>query len=142
MIDEINNGIYVSINPESTSKIVQGIKNHEFRNYIPKKSFKFLYVYVTAPQSELKYVIEIGDIVKYPKKLESKGDGNFDFNQGKKSKYAYPIIKVYELVNPILLVELKEKFSFVLPQAFSYSETFTELTKHILNAEKVIAISR
>ena len=38
------------------------------------------------------YVIEIGDIVKYPEKLDSDGDGNHDFNIGEKSKYAYPII--------------------------------------------------
>ena len=142
MSDELTNGIYVSINPEPTSKIVQGIKNHEFRNYIPKKSFKFLYVYVTAPQSQLKYVIEIGDIVKYPEKLESNGDGNLDFNIGKKSKYAYPIIKVYELTNPISLEELKKKFGFVPPQAFSYAETYRELTEHILTAEKVVIITR
>lgn len=37
MNDELTNGIYVSINPEPTSKIVQGTKNHEFRNYRPKK---------------------------------------------------------------------------------------------------------
>ena len=39
--------------------------------------------------------------MKYPEKLDSDGDGNYDFNIGKKSKYAYPIIKVYELVYPI-----------------------------------------
>lgn len=142
MSDELTNGIYVSINPEPTSKIVQGIKNHEFRNYIPKKSFKFLYVYVTAPQSQLKYVIEIGDIVKYPEKLESNGDGNLDFNIGKKSKYAYPIIKVYELTCPISLQELKNKFRFVPPQAFSYTETFAELTEHLSKAEKTIIVSQ
>lgn len=131
MSDKLTNGIYVSINPEPTSKIVQGTKNYEFRNYIPKRSFKFLYVYVTAPKSELKYVIEIGDIVKYPEKLDIDGDGNHDFNMGKKSKYAYPIIKVYELVCPIPLEELKNKFGFVPPQAFSYAETFSELTEYV-----------
>lgn len=142
MSDELTNGIYVSINPEPTSKIVQGIKDHEFRNYIPKKGFKFLYVYVTAPQSQLKYVIEIGDIVKYPKKLESNGDGNYDFNIGKKSKYAYPIIKVYELARPISLKELKNRFGFVPPQAFSYAETFAELTEQLLKAEKTIIVNQ
>lgn len=142
MNDELTNGIYVSINPEPTSKIVQGTKNNEFRNYIPKKSFKFLYVYVTAPQSELKYVIEIGDIVKYPEKLDSDGDGNHVFNMGKKAKYAYPIIKVYELVNPISLEELKNKFSFVPPQRFSYAETFAELTEYLSKAEKTIVIGK
>lgn len=142
MNDKLTNGIYVSINPEPTSKIVQGTKNHEFRNYIPKKSFKFLYVYVTAPQSELKYVIEIGDIVKYPEKLDSDGDGNHDFNIGKKSKYAYPIIKVYELVYPISLAKLKNKFGFVPPQAFSYAETFSKLTEYVSKAEKTIIMSK
>lgn len=141
MSDKLTNGIYVSINPEPTSKIVQGTKNYEFRNYIPKRSFKFLYVYVTAPKSELKYVIEIGDIVKYPEKLDIDGDGNHDFNMGKKSKYAYPIIKVYELVCPIPLEELKNKFGFVPPQAFSYAETFSKLTEYVSKAEKTIIIS-
>ena len=136
MSDELAKGIYVSINPEATSKIVQGIKKYEFRNYIPKKSFKFLYVYVTAPQSKLKYVMEIGDVVKYPEKLDKYGDGNLNFNIGKKSKYAYPIIKVYELAYPISLEELKNKFDFVPPQAFTYSETFSELTEHVSKAEK------
>ena len=101
-----------------------------------------MYVYVTAPQSQLKYVIEIGNIVKYPEQLEFDGDGNLDFNKGKKSKYAYPIIKVYELTHPISLEDLKKKFGFVPPQAFSYAETFAELTEHILTAEKVVIINR
>lgn len=126
MSDELTNGIYVSINPEPTFKIVQGTKNHEFRNYIPKKSFKFLYVYVTAPQSKLKYVIEIGDIVKFPEKLDSDGDGNHDFNLGKKSKYAYPIIKVYELVCPISLEELKKSLDL-------YHRKHFRMLKHLLN---------
>lgn len=140
--EELTNGIYVSIKQGPTSKIVQGIKNYEFRNYIPKKSFKFMYIYVTAPQSQLKYIIEIGKIVKYPEKLELDGDGNFDFNQGKKSKYAYSIIKVYELTNPISLQELKNKFDFVPPQAFSYAETYPELTRYMLIAEKELIINR
>lgn len=138
----MNDGIYVSIKPESTNKIIQGIKDYEFRNYKPKHNFKFLYVYVSAPQCELRYVIEIGRIVEYPNKLDSTGDGNLEFNSGKKSKYAYPIIKVYELLHPIPLKELKEKFAFVAPQAFSYGETFSDLTSHIQKAEKVIIISR
>lgn len=138
----MNNGIYLSIKTDPISKIVQGIKNHEFRNYVPKESFNFLYVYVSAPQSELKYVIEIGEIVKYPKKLDNHGAGNLEFNKGEKSKYAYPILKVFEVVRPIPLKELKEKFAFVPPQAFSYSKTFSELTNYIEKAEKVVIISK
>lgn len=137
MSNKSHKGIYVSIKQESIFKIIQKKKNHEFRNYIPKKSFKFMYVYVTAPQSQLKYIIEIGNIVKYPEQLEIDGDGNLDFNQGKKSKYAYPIVKVYELINPISLKKLK-KFDFVPPQAFSYAETYRKLTEYLLTAEKVV----
>ena len=140
--DEISNGIYVSIKPEAISKIISGIKNYEFRNYIPKKYFKFLYVYEIAPQSQLKYLIEIGKIIKYPQKLEGNGDGNFDFNLGKKSKYAYPIIKIFELLNPISLKELKDKYGFVPPQAFAYSERFSELTKYLVTAEKKLILNQ
>ena len=142
MCNDLTNGIYISIKQGPTSKIVQGIKDNEFRNYVPKRGFKFMYVYVTAPTSQLKYIIEIGDIVKYPKQLETDGDGNLDFNQGKKSKFAYPIVKVYELKNPISLEELKKKFGFTPPQAFSYADRYAELTEHILKAEKVIIINR
>lgn len=87
-------------------------------------------------------MIEIGNIVKYPEQLEINGDGNLDFNKGKKSKYAYPIIKVYELTNSISLEELKNKFGFIPPQAFSCAETYTALTEHILTVEKVVVINR
>ena len=36
------------------------------------------------------------------------GIGNDDFNKGpKKSKYGYPILELYELVEPVTLVEMK-----------------------------------
>ena len=66
----MNRGIYVSIKPTPISKIVQGIKNHEFRNYIPKNDCRFLYVYVSKTEKKLKYIIEIGKILKYHDKIE------------------------------------------------------------------------
>lgn len=85
-----------------------------------------MYVYVTAPQSELKYVIEIGNIVKYPGKLYCDGDGNHDFNKGKKSKYAYPIVKVYKLVCPISLEKLKKSLTLCHHKRF-------HMLEHLLN---------
>ena len=61
---------------------------------------------------------------------------NIDNQHNVHYKYAYPIIKVYELACPISLEELKNKFRFVPPQAFSYAETFVELTEHLSKAEK------
>jgi predicted transcriptional regulator len=138
----MNEGIYISINPESMNKIIKGIKNNEFRNYIPKSGFTLLYVYETAPTGKLKYVIEIGEIVSYPDKIEEEGDGNTDFNNGKKTKYAYSISKVEELVNPISLRELKEKFGFLPPQAFSYGKRYPNLTAYIEITEKKLVIER
>ena len=134
-------GIYVSINPNSTFKIVHGTKKYEFRNYIPKSNFKFLYVYVTAPKSELRYIVEIGEIVKYPNMLVGNSDGVSEFNEGTKSKYAYPVIKVYELINPISLNELRKKYAFSAPQAFAYDNAYPALTNYIKSMEKQLIVS-
>lgn len=136
----MNRGIYVSINPTPMSKIIQGIKNYEFRNYIPKNDFRFLYVYISKTEKKLKYIIEIGKVFKYPDKIKVDGDGNKEFNNGIKSKYAYQILKVYELEKPISLEELKQKFSFVPPQAFSYDTTYPDLSDYLLKAKKHIVV--
>ena len=134
-------GIYVSINPTSTCKIVQGVKKYEFRNYVPKCNFKFLYIYVTAPKSELRYIVEIGEIVQYPNKLAGESDGVPEFNKGDKSKYAYPVLKVYELLKPISLEKLKEEYAFVAPQAFAYDKAYPALTEYIRNSGKRLIVA-
>lgn len=134
-------GIYVSINPASTYKIVQGIKKYEFRNYVPKRNFKFLYVYVTAPKSELRYIVEIGNVVQYPTKLRGESDGVSEFNKGSKAKYAYPVLDVYELLKPISLEELKKEYAFVAPQAFAYDTAYPFLTEYIKSADKQLIVS-
>jgi predicted transcriptional regulator len=128
----MNNGaLYMSINPNATNKIANLIKTYEFRNYFPKNEFKFLYVYVTSPICELKYILEIGNIVKYPNKIIENGDGNKDFNNGKKANYAYEIIKVNRLKNSVNLKTLKEKFKFTPPQAYAYDKKYPDLTEYI-----------
>ena len=131
-------GIYISINPTSMQKIIQGTKQYEYRNYIPKKDFKYLYVYVTAPIAKIKYLIEIGNIVQYPQKLNGYSDGVFDFNMGTKAKYAYSICKVFELLSPLSIEELRETYSFIPPQAFAYDTTFSKLSRHIKNSKKAL----
>ena len=121
--------IYVSINPTAVSKITTNLKNHEFRNYLPKKNFDTLYVYTTSPKSELKYILKIGKIAKYPEKISINGDGNEQFNKGEKAKYAYEISDIYELEEGLSLKLLKEKYNFVPPQSYAYDERYEELTK-------------
>lgn len=132
----MNSGLYVSINPNASSKIEKEIKTYEFRNYIPKRKFDKLYVYVTSPVCELKYILVIDNIISYPNKIPENGDGNYEFNQGIKSKYAYQISKVYKLKTTILLKELKEKYGFVPPQGYAYSDRYGDLTYFIESTDK------
>lgn len=128
--------IYVSIYPSMVEKIVLGVKNYEFRNYIPKKEFDTLYVYTTSPVCCLKYVLKIKRVIKYPDKILKKGYGNEKFNSGNFSKYAYEIDSVYELSNGFSLRKLKEQYNFTPPQAFAYSDKYSELSKIIESMEK------
>ena len=132
----MNNGLYMSINPNATLKIEKKAKTYEFRNYIPKRKFDKLYVYVTSPVCELKYILLIDDIISYPSTIPENGDGNYEFNQGIKAKHAYQISKVYKLKNSILLNELKERYGFVPPQGYAYSDRYSDLTNFVESAEK------
>ncbi len=137
----MSNAIFVSINAEATRKILSEEKNHEFRNYIPKQKFDFLFVYVTLPVSKLKYIIEINKIIQYPNKIEYVGNGNDLFNNGMKTKYAYEIKRVYKLDNPIALKDLKEKFKFNPPQSFAYASCYEGLANYIKTANKELVWS-
>ena len=132
----MNNGLYMSINPIAISKIESKIKTYEFRNYIPKNNFEKIYVYVTSPVCELKYILLIDEIISYPNLIPENGDGNYEFNHGVKAKHAYQISEVYKLAKPLLLTDLKEKFGFVPPQGYAYSDRYIELTNYIELAEK------
>ena len=78
----MDKAIFISIKPIHLNKIVSGIKNYEFRNYIPKKDINKLYVYESYPTCSLKYILTIDKIVKYPDKIKENGYGNSDFNKG------------------------------------------------------------
>lgn len=128
--------IYISIKPQYTKLIEKGTKNYEFRKYIPKKTINTLFVYESSPTCALKYIIEIGNIVKYPTQILETGIGNDDFNKGSKdSKYAYQIKHVYILKEPIKLHELKEKYDFCAPQSYAYDDKYGNLTNYLLSAK-------
>ena len=130
-------GIFISIKPEFTKRIEAGEKNYEFRKYIPKEEFGKLYVYETFPTCSLKYILTIDKIIEYPNKINEKGYGNSDFNNGlKKSKYAYHISKVEKLDNPINLKILRSKFMFTAPQSYAYDYRYSDLVKYINDASK------
>ncbi len=130
-------GIFISIKPKYLRKIESGEKNYEFRNYYPRQKIDVLYVYETVPTCELKYIIELGEIIEFPNKILKNGYGNKEFNEGKMSKYAYEIKSVYILKNPISLTELRKLYNFVAPQSYAYDITYKKLTSKINNMETV-----
>ena len=134
-------GIFISIKPEFTKRIEKNKKNYEFRKYIPKEEFDKLYVYETVPTCSLKYILTIDKIIEYPNKINEKGYGNADFNNGlKKSKFAYHILKVEKLDNPISLKDLKTRFEFSAPQSYAYDTRYPELVSYINKLSKKVVI--
>ncbi|KAI8952923.1 hypothetical protein F4801DRAFT_538840 [Xylaria longipes] len=114
--------IMVSLHPEHIARIVDRTKNHEFRAWKIPQQVNRIWVYITRPESELKYMCLFGE-PKMPGEIkDEKGVGNVDFNQGKMAaKFAYEILQVYELNNPVSLDEMKRKGWVVgAPQKYTY----------------------
>lgn len=125
-------GIFISIKPKYLRLIESGEKTYEFRNYYPKEKIDVLYVYESSPTCMLKYIIELGEIIKYPNKIIKDGIGNLEFNQGNKYKYAYEIKSIHVLDKPIDLKALKEKYGFTAPQGYAYDTRYPDLVKFLL----------
>ena len=127
----MTNEICISLRPEMAELVRLRKKNHEFRRYKLPYEVRRLWIYVTMPVSELKYIAEIGELVEYPTNIPEDGVGNTEFNKGlKKSKYAYPILHLDELVEPLNLQRLREEFGFSPPQRFVYTTKYQKLVDH------------
>ncbi|KAI1275604.1 hypothetical protein F5Y07DRAFT_369798 [Xylaria sp. FL0933] len=114
--------IMVSLHPEHISRIVDRTKNHEFRVWKIPQQVSRIWVYITRPESELRYMCLFSE-PKTPGEIEDeKGLGNVEFNQGKMAaKFAYEILQVYELNNPVSLDEMKRKgWVAGAPQKYTY----------------------
>ncbi|KAI1826700.1 hypothetical protein F4861DRAFT_41808 [Xylaria intraflava] len=114
--------IMVSLHPEHIAKIVDRTKNHEFRAWKIPQQVSRIWIYITRPESQLKYMCLFGE-PKAPGEIkDEKGIGNVEFNQGKTpAKFAYEILQVYELNNPVSLDEMKKKgWVSGAPQKYTY----------------------
>lgn len=128
--------IYISIKPKHIKRIESREKNYEFRKYYPKNKIDKLYVYESGSTKAFKYIIELGEIIKYPNQILKEGYGNDIFNQNlKDSKYAYEIKHLYKLNEQIPLDTLR-KHKFNPPQAYTYTNKYIELTNYIDSLEK------
>ncbi|KAI3335562.1 hypothetical protein F4824DRAFT_148385 [Ustulina deusta] len=114
--------IMVSLHPEHIARIVDRTKNHEFRVWKMPQQVSRIWVYITRPESQLRYMCLFSE-PKTPGEIEDKkGLGNVEFNQGKMAaKFAYQILQVYELNNPVSLDEMKRKgWVAGAPQKYTY----------------------
>ncbi|KAI0515012.1 hypothetical protein F5B22DRAFT_212655 [Xylaria bambusicola] len=114
--------IMVSLHPEHIARIVDQTKNHEFRVWKIPQQVSRIWIYITRPKSQLQYMCLFSE-PKTPGEIEDEGGvGNVEFNQGKMAaKFAYEILQVYELNNPVSLDEMKRK-GWVAgpPQKYTY----------------------
>lgn len=125
--------IVISIKPEYVKLILEAKKNYEFRNYIPKQGVHRLWVYTSSPTKKLEYVIDIDNIISYPKLINEDGIGNDIFNKGNGYKHAYHIKHLYSLEKPLDLRNLKENFNFNAPQSYFYLDNYLELKDYLNN---------
>jgi predicted transcriptional regulator len=80
-------------------------------------------LYVSSPTQTLQYVAIISHGKKPSEIAVEDGIGNADFNAGLKkdvAAYAYEILQLYELRNPLPLKEMQRRYKASFPQRYAY----------------------
>ncbi|KAI2642708.1 hypothetical protein GGS21DRAFT_189307 [Xylaria nigripes] len=115
----VQTDVLISIHSVHLANIVSRQKNHEYRKYRLRDGVERLWLYETAKnggKKSITHIAVIPDSVRHTPgsvPTEPFGIGNEDFNAGlKQSKFGYPILELYELVNPVTLTEMKTKWGF------------------------------
>ncbi|KAK8034620.1 hypothetical protein PG993_009615 [Apiospora rasikravindrae] len=113
--------IIVSIYGEHVKRMVERTKTHEFRSWKMPESVHRVWVYITKPASELRYMFLMGP-PKTRGEIDDDGIGNAEFNAGKKkaATYAYEVLQIYELNNPVSLETMKQYGWPTAPQKYAY----------------------
>lgn len=100
--------VIISADFDEVKQITDGACTHIFRDFrIPRQVVR-VWIYTTAPVCQLKYMAAIsawkmpGDI-----SIKDQGAGIAEFNANKGTKYAYELLQVYELNNPVSLQRMK-----------------------------------
>ncbi|MBP9778795.1 MAG: hypothetical protein KBD25_06420 [Rickettsiaceae bacterium] len=133
--------VIFSLKPKFADLIETREKTHEFRSYVPKNIPKYIWFYITTPICRLTYIAEVSEITEYPNKIPHNGYGNKDFNNGlKKSKFAYHILNLHKLKEPITLTALRPIYGFVAPQGFTYANKYPALIKYLEDTTKLVKI--
>ncbi|KAG7405047.1 hypothetical protein Forpe1208_v014783 [Fusarium oxysporum f. sp. rapae] len=117
-VDRVETDVLLAIKPEHLANIISREKNPECRKYRLKDGVSRLWIYETGSgggHSSITHIAVIPPDTRHEPgsaPTEPFGIGNEDFNAGlKESKYAYPILELYELVNPVTFNEMKTRWS-------------------------------
>lgn len=112
--------IIVSIYGEHVQRMVQRIKTHEFRSWKFPNTVHRVWIYITKPESQLKYMCIFGP-PKGRGEIDETGFGNAEFNRGlKRSTVAHEVLDMYELNNPVSYAIMKQYGWPTAPQKFAY----------------------
>ncbi|KAH7174795.1 uncharacterized protein B0J16DRAFT_418236 [Fusarium flagelliforme] len=126
--ESIKTDALLPIRPLHLANIVLREKNHEYRKYRLRDGVCRLWLYETGSgggSSSITHIAVIPPRTRHkPGEVptEPYGQGNKDFNAGVKlSTFGYPILELYELVNPVTLNEMKARWGFrVAPQGCQF----------------------
>lgn len=100
--------VVISADFDEVRRISEGTYTHIFRNFrIPRQVVR-IWLYTTAPVCQLRYMAAISDW-KIPGDISNEDQGLevADFNANKSTKYAYELLQVYELNNPVSLERMR-----------------------------------
>ncbi|RKU49115.1 hypothetical protein DL546_007306 [Coniochaeta pulveracea] len=112
--------VIISIHPGPAEQIANGHKTHEFRNYNLPPQVSRIWIYITAPVSELRYLATVGP-AQEPGQIPNNNAENEAFNAGRGLRYAHELLQVYQLNNPVSLAMIKERgFMKTPPQRYQY----------------------
>lgn len=121
--------VFISIRPEYVQQIVDGTKDHEFRTWKLPVTVCRIWIYVTKPESRLRYMACVGPAKERGQIEDERGLGNAEFNRGEGgASFAHEILELYELNNPVSLNRMRQngwleappqKFTFVPPVVVS-----------------------
>lgn len=111
--------IVLPMNQPYMGQIVSGVKTYEFRKYHISKAVKRVWFYVTAPESRITHICEIAEARTRKtgdEPLPLDGLGNKEYNERHPDwngyDFAYEILSVYELKEPIALEAMKRTHGF------------------------------
>lgn len=131
--------IFISLKPRFATMIEQREKDHEFRQYNPKRPVSKLWTYVSGGESDLRYIIEIDEPIEYPDPVPPGGIGNEEFNAGdKESTFAFPITHLHRIEDELTLSRLRAEFDFYPPQRYTYIDQYPALVEHVRGSTQQI----